>query len=422
MKVLLLLLLLLTTAAGAIAQGTLIHDTLYSAALNQQRAVDVYLPNGYDVSADRYPVIYFLHGLGSNQSGYTEIVPVLDALIADGLVRPTIVVKPDGSCAPYEGSMYTNSALYGAFEDYINVDLVTYIDGTYRTRTERAARTIMGHSMGGYGSMKSALKHGDLYCGVAVLSGWMSVTPFDYWRDQVLTENGGHGPYNPAAGFFSLATYTAAGAFSPNLNLLPYQVDFPLDSAGNVVDSIKTAWELQMPGWLARQSTTAMQTAIYFDCGTMDELGFYPMNQNFAATLDSLGIPHRFESFIGDHTNQLIVRGTLALVYLDSVMREAEDVSTPYALLPARIELLQNYPNPFNGRTAIEFELPQAAMISLGVFDLMGRQVATLADGKFAAGSHRVTFDGSSIASGMYFCRLTEGARNAQVRKMVIVK
>ncbi len=96
---------------------------------------------------------------------------------------------------------------------------------------------------------------------------------------------------------------------------------------------------------------------------------------------------------------------------------------------PGEYGLDQNYPNPFNPRTRIRFDLPAAAEVRLVVFDLLGREVVTLADGEMDAGGHVVTFDGEGLASGAYFCRLTYVCRAVahsspvvQTRKMVLAR
>ncbi|MCK4941198.1 esterase family protein, partial [candidate division WOR-3 bacterium] len=131
------------------ASGTVINDSFYSTALGSTRYMRIYLPEGYDTSGIDYPVVYFLHGGLSNHMGYTYIYYHLDTLIANGHIDPVIVVKPDASVGPYYGSAYTNSALYGNFEDYLVYDLIEYIDTTYRVIASRDTRCVMGHSMGG---------------------------------------------------------------------------------------------------------------------------------------------------------------------------------------------------------------------------------------------------------------------------------
>jgi hypothetical protein len=81
-------------------------------------------------------------------------------------------------------------------------------------------------------------------------------------------------------------------------------------------------------------------------------------------------------------------------------------VSVASSELPEQVRLFQNYPNPFNPSTTIRFHLPQTSRASLRVFDLLGREVALLVDEQRQAGSHEVLFDGTGLASGVYFCRL----------------
>lgn len=84
-------------------------------------------------------------------------------------------------------------------------------------------------------------------------------------------------------------------------------------------------------------------------------------------------------------------------------------------------ELHQNYPNPFNPTTTISFSLPQSANVSLQVFDVTGRRVATLVDENRPQGTYNEVFDASSLSSGLYFYRLTAGSFSS-VEKMVLIK
>ncbi|MCX6640851.1 MAG: S8 family serine peptidase [bacterium] len=89
--------------------------------------------------------------------------------------------------------------------------------------------------------------------------------------------------------------------------------------------------------------------------------------------------------------------------------------------IPNEYALGQNYPNPFNPLTSISFNLPQAGLVKLTVFDVMGRQVATLVNGMREAGAHSVTFDATNLASGVYLYKLEAGDYSA-VQKMVLMK
>ncbi|OYV84892.1 MAG: hypothetical protein B7Z63_06265, partial [Ignavibacteriae bacterium 37-53-5] len=75
----------------------------------------------------------------------------------------------------------------------------------------------------------------------------------------------------------------------------------------------------------------------------------------------------------------------------------------------------------FNPTTAISYELSADSYVILNVYDILGREVATLVDGKESAGYHVVTFDAANLTSGVYFYRLTQG-KFTDVRKLVLIK
>jgi hypothetical protein len=89
--------------------------------------------------------------------------------------------------------------------------------------------------------------------------------------------------------------------------------------------------------------------------------------------------------------------------------------------LPCRYTLYQNWPNPFNSIAVIAYDLPRSGHISLEVFDLMGREVRTLVNEVQVAGTHHVAFDGTPLASGIYFYCLRTGDF-AATKKMVFLK
>ncbi|MFW5972875.1 MAG: DUF7619 domain-containing protein, partial [Bacteroidota bacterium] len=89
--------------------------------------------------------------------------------------------------------------------------------------------------------------------------------------------------------------------------------------------------------------------------------------------------------------------------------------------IPVAFALEQNYPNPFNPSTTIRFHLPQAVDVQLHVVDALGRRVAKLADGGYVAGTHTVTWDAETMASGVYFYVIRAGLFS-DVRRMVLIK
>jgi hypothetical protein len=84
-------------------------------------------------------------------------------------------------------------------------------------------------------------------------------------------------------------------------------------------------------------------------------------------------------------------------------------------------ELEQNYPNPFNPGTTIKYKLPQASLVNLKVYNVLGQEVATLVDESQPAGIHAVQFDGSGLSSGVYFYRLSAGDF-VQTRKLMLLR
>lgn len=97
--------------------------------------------------------------------------------------------------------------------------------------------------------------------------------------------------------------------------------------------------------------------------------------------------------------------------------------------IPDNFLLSQNYPNPFNPNTKIKFELPGTSNVKLTVYDITGREIAVLVNGTTQAGRHEVAFDGSNLASGVYFYKMEaaetskkSGLSFTEVKKMVLIK
>jgi hypothetical protein len=88
---------------------------------------------------------------------------------------------------------------------------------------------------------------------------------------------------------------------------------------------------------------------------------------------------------------------------------------------PAIFELRQNYPNPFNPSTQIAFSIPASGLVTLKVFDLLGREVATLVNGQMDAGLHFAQWDAKNTASGRYLYKLEAGGFT-QTRGMMLLR
>jgi hypothetical protein len=105
------------------------------------------------------------------------------------------------------------------------------------------------------------------------------------------------------------------------------------------------------------------------------------------------------------------------------VLTPPPSLSTPLSQTPFAFELAQNYPNPFNPTTMLTYRLSKASDVRLEIFDVIGRKVASLVQARQSAGTYRVNFNAAqfSLASGVYFYRLTAGTQSA-TRKMILTK
>jgi len=99
---------------------------------------------------------------------------------------------------------------------------------------------------------------------------------------------------------------------------------------------------------------------------------------------------------------------------------ESESAESPF--VPTEFRVFDNYPNPFNPKTTIRFDLPEPAHVTMRIYDLLGQEVAALAETEYhEAGSYQIRFDGSRLSSGTYFCRTMAG-RYSSVKKMMLMK
>ena len=89
--------------------------------------------------------------------------------------------------------------------------------------------------------------------------------------------------------------------------------------------------------------------------------------------------------------------------------------------VPAEYKLEQNYPNPFNPPTTIRYVLPVRSHVTISVYNTLGQKVATLVDEGEDAGNHEVRFDGTGLASGVYFYRIHAGDF-LQARKLLLIR
>jgi hypothetical protein len=133
-------------------------------------------------------------------------------------------------------------------------------------------------------------------------------------------------------------------------------------------------------------------------------------------------------SFVGSWSNYpYFSSGTIIVSSIEEglfILKASEGGSLSInenSVIPEKFELKQNYPNPFNPTTQIQYELPQDGNISLIVYNMLGENLIELDKGFKMAGTHKVTFDGSMLPSGIYLYQLRSGDF-IRTKKMTFMK
>jgi hypothetical protein len=103
------------------------------------------------------------------------------------------------------------------------------------------------------------------------------------------------------------------------------------------------------------------------------------------------------------------------------VYQTGTEVGNNGTTLPTKFELNQNYPNPFNPVTKINFAIPKTSFVSLKIYNMLGREVATLVSDTKVAGYYSIDFSAADLSSGVYYYRL-ESDGFTDVKKMMLVK
>ena len=419
-KLLVIAALLLVLPFEVIAEGTLINTSFYSPAMGQEKSVRVYLPEDYENQGwSRFPVIYYLHGAGLllGHDELLDLTEALDEMIAEGEIKPVIVVSPDGFSSPYPAAFYTSSVLYGDLEGYMIEDLIAWTDANFRSIPSRRKRAVMGHSMGGYGAIKFYGQNSDLYCCAAAVCGTGLDLPVMLAVNIYGVLGELTGPpyiYNPSAGFANAVLFSMAGAFSPNLSNPPYYVDLPIDEYANYIPEVWELWmEHNLPQLMQElaSSSGGNSVNIYFDAGTLDQFYILPACNAFADSLDLMGINYEYQIFEGGHFDMLHERFPIAVGFLCNVMHHTWGWNSNYSgtepsvveqQLPA-IGFHSSFMEEYLNRSVITFDLHIPGNVVLDVYDASGRKVETLVDNSMNAGLHSVTLEGSALSAGVYF-------------------
>jgi|CZKD01.1.fsa_nt_gi S-formylglutathione hydrolase FrmB len=262
----------LIVAASAAAQSRIDCSALNSHILKQVVHYCVYLPAGYDAGAtqhppQRYPVLYFLHGLGDNEQtlfnsgGWT----LLEDLRNQHKMGDFLIVAPEG-----RRSFYINSADGSVrYNDFFLQEFIPQIESKYRVLPGRTGRAISGISMGGYGALRFAFAHPELFSAVSAQSA------------ALITES-------PQ----TLDSASRAGA--PLAGVLGAVFGKPINVAH---------WNENSPFLLAKRNAADLRkTAIYFNCGQDDNYGFEKGAAALHEELQKEGVKHEYHPYPGDHS------------------------------------------------------------------------------------------------------------------------
>lgn len=277
-------------APVATAHGTLEERTFHSDALGVDKTYVVYLPAGYAAAQTKYPVFYYLHGLGGDEHSWIKGGHLDDA--ADKLGLQAILVMPDGDDGfyfdsdmkvDYETCLKDGTGLFMAatknlkktcvkqahYETYVVKDLIGDVDAHYRTS---GARGIAGMSMGGLGAWSLGLRHPDLFAAAASHSGYLGLLYL--------------GPHPYEAGKVQMIPAIKSGTSGNEL------IDYVVGLFGH--DRAK--WEADDPELLIAK-VEAGKPALYLDCGTEDEFHFQDVAAYIHDQLTARHIDHAY--FIG---------------------------------------------------------------------------------------------------------------------------
>jgi S-formylglutathione hydrolase FrmB len=254
------------------AQSRIDCNALNSRILKQTVHYCVYLPSGYDAGASRnppqrYPVLYFLHGLGDNEQtlfnsgGWT----LLDDLRNQHKLGDFLIVAPEG-----RRSFYINSADSSVrYSDFFLQEFMPHIERAYRILPRRAGRAISGISMGGYGALRFAFAHPELFSAVSAQSA------------ALITES-------------PQALNVASQSGAPLAALLASVFGRPI--------SVEH-WNDNNIFLLAKKNAVALKKlALYFNCGQDDNYGFEKGAAALHAELEKENVVHEYHAYAGDHS------------------------------------------------------------------------------------------------------------------------
>lgn len=244
---------------------------------------------------------------------FSSIATASDRNITTGSMKEMIVVSPDAFTL-YNGSMFSTSATTGDWLAYIGEDLVSYIDSHYRTIPERMSRGLAGHSMGGYGTLKVAMKYSNVFGSIYPMSACCLNAQMSPNPQQMAAVGTAKSPEELKAnaqakgkgkgGGVSLTVPASAAAWSPNPKNPPFFFDLPVKD-GQVNLDIVAKWAANAPLTLVTQYVPQLKSfhAFQLEVGLQDTL--LRTNQQLDELLTQQGVAHTFETYEGDHNNRV---------------------------------------------------------------------------------------------------------------------
>lgn len=271
------------------------------------RDVYVFLPPSYDASANkRYPVVYFLHGYSVGADAYDGLAKFQEAVDqAAAAGNEMIVVMPD-VLTRFKGAMFSASPTTGDFERYVAHDLVSYIDGHYRTIADARSRGLSGHSMGGYGTLKIAEKYPGIFSSIYAMAP-CCLSPGNVTAEQLQSVADLTPESLATAQGFALATPAQLSAWAPDPQNPPFYVSTAVKDG--VVDPLLLArLHANSPLVLLPQYVPALKAleAIRVEVGDKD---FLLRDDTWMhEELDRFGVAHEWQVFEGDHGNRVNAR------------------------------------------------------------------------------------------------------------------
>jgi len=156
-----------------VTHGGVTSVTYFSTALGRFRRMHVYTPPGYELSRNRFPVFYLLHGAGDSDASWSSVGRagfILDNLIAAKNAKPMVVVMTAGHTNPPSTAAAPGAPPRDEFaEDFVK-DVMPYIEKNYRVMTDRPNRAMAGLSMGGSQTLNIAFLHLDKFAYIGVFS------------------------------------------------------------------------------------------------------------------------------------------------------------------------------------------------------------------------------------------------------------